>query len=100
MRMTWKRGVRYLGVLTVAAFFITAMTPATNFIGRRLAVMANDIQPADAIIVLGAGVMGNGALDSESMRRAIAGIRFYKRGLAPILVLSGPGRSENHNPVK
>jgi len=98
--MTWERGVRYLGVLTVAGFFITAMTPATNVIGRRVAVMADHIQPADAIIVLAAGVMGNGALDSESMRRAIAGIQFYKRGLAPILVLSGPGRSDSRQPTE
>jgi uncharacterized SAM-binding protein YcdF (DUF218 family) len=100
MRITWERGVRYLGVFTVAAFFVTAMTPLPNAIGSRLGVMSNHLQPADAIIVLGSGVMRNGALDTESMRRAIAGIQFYKRGLAPILVLSGTGRSDSPQPTE
>jgi uncharacterized SAM-binding protein YcdF (DUF218 family) len=91
--MTWERGVHYLGVFTVTAFFITALTPLPNAIGRRVGVTSDKLQPADAIIVLAAGVMQNGALDPESMRRATAGIQFYKLGLAPILVLSGPGRS-------
>ena len=91
--MTWERGVLYLGVLVVTAFFVTAVTPLANAIGRRFAVTSDKLHPADAIIVLAAGVMRNGELDEESMRRAIAGIQFYKLGLAPILVLSGPGRS-------
>jgi uncharacterized SAM-binding protein YcdF (DUF218 family) len=100
MRMTWERGVRYLGVFTVAAFFITAVTPLSNAIGRRVAVTSDKLQPADAIVVLAAGLMRNGALDSESMRRAIAGIQFYKSGLAPILVFSGPGRSGTEAEVR
>lgn len=98
--MTWERGIRYLGVFTVVTFFITAMTPLTNAIGSRLGVMSDHLQPADAIIVLGSGVMRNGALDTESMRRAIAGIQFYKRGLAPILVVSGTGRSDTPQPTE
>ena len=35
--------------------------------------------------------MGNGTLDPDSLRRVIAGIQLYKKGLAPILVLSGSG---------
>src|SRR5437016_3091708 len=64
MPNTWERGVRGLGVLTVAAFFITAMTPLSNMIGRRMAVLSDHIEPSDAIIVLGSGVMGNGTLDT------------------------------------
>jgi uncharacterized SAM-binding protein YcdF (DUF218 family) len=100
MRMTWGRGVHYLGVFTLTAFFITAATPLANTIGRRFEVTSDKLQPADAIIVLAAGVMRNGALNSESMRRAIAGIQFYKLGLAPILVLSGPGRSGTEAEVR
>jgi uncharacterized SAM-binding protein YcdF (DUF218 family) len=98
MRTTWERGVHYLGVFTVTAFFITAVTPLPNAIGRRVAVTSDKLHPADAIIVLGAGAMRNGALNSESMQRAMAGIQFYKLGLAPILVLSGPGRSGSPQP--
>ena len=87
----WERIVRGLGVLTVAGFLITAMTPLSNVVGRRIAVASHQLQPADAIVVLGAGVMGNGTLDSDSLRRVIAGIQLYKKGLAPIVVLSGSG---------
>src|SRR5262245_47276875 len=100
MRITWERSVRYLGVFTLGAFFITAMTPLSNAIGSRLAVVSDPLQPADAIVVLGSGMLRNGTLDTESMRRAIAGIPFYKRGLAPILVLSGTGRPGGPEPTE
>ena len=48
----------------------------------------------DAIVVLGAGLMNGGTLRDESLRRAVEGIALYKQGLAPILVLSGPGRRD------
>jgi uncharacterized SAM-binding protein YcdF (DUF218 family) len=100
MRNTWERSVRFLGVFTLGTFFITAMTPLSNAIGRRMAIVSDHLEPADAIIVLGSGVWRNGTLDTESMRRTIAGIEFYKRGLAPILVLSGPGRSGSPEPAE
>src|SRR6476659_3395300 len=87
----WERLVRGLGVLTVAGFLITATSPLSNIVGRRIAVASGHLQPADAIVVLGAGVMGNGTMDPESLRRVIAGIQLYKKGLAPIVVLSGSG---------
>jgi uncharacterized SAM-binding protein YcdF (DUF218 family) len=93
MRIIWERSIRYLGVLTLGAFLITVMTPLSNAVGRRLAVISDHLQPADAIVVLGSGIWGNETMDTESMRRALAGIQFYKRGLAPILVFSGGGRS-------
>jgi uncharacterized SAM-binding protein YcdF (DUF218 family) len=52
------------------------------------------VRPAEAIVVLGAGLMHGGALGEESLRRAIRGIELYKQGLAPVIVFSGPGRDE------
>ncbi len=46
--------------------------------------------PADAIVVLGSGVMPEGELADGSLRRTVHGIRLFHRGLAPRLVLLGP----------
>ncbi|MBI3454449.1 MAG: YdcF family protein [Candidatus Rokubacteria bacterium] len=56
---------------------------------------APQLEPGDAIVVLGAGgVRGDGTLSDSSLRRAIHGILLYQSGLAPLLVLSGPAGSE------
>ena len=47
---------------------------------------------ADAIVVLGSGVMPEGELDDTSLRRTVHGVRLFHRGLAPHLVLLGPAR--------
>ena len=47
---------------------------------------------ADAIVVLGSGVMPEGELDDHSLRRTIHGVRLFRRGLARRLVLLGPPR--------
>lgn len=56
---------------------------------RGLAVPSR-IEPADAIIVLGSGVSEDGVLDSDSLSRVTQGIVLQRKGLAPLLVLSGP----------
>jgi uncharacterized SAM-binding protein YcdF (DUF218 family) len=45
---------------------------------------------ADAIVVLGSGVMPEGELTDNSLRRTIHGVRLFRQGLAPRLVLLGP----------
>jgi len=83
-----------IGLLTMVAFIIFALTPAPNFMGARLAVRSK-LEPAGAIVVLGAGVMHGGLLQEESMRRVIRGIELYKQALAPLIVLSGPARADS-----
>lgn len=90
--------IRGVGVLTFAAFLIVALTPASNAVGRKLAVRS-EVRPAEAIVVLGAGLLHGGILNDESMRRAICGIELYK-GLAPVIVLSGTSRAEEPNPTE
>jgi uncharacterized SAM-binding protein YcdF (DUF218 family) len=85
---------RGIGLISLAAFLIITMTPLVNAVGIKFTVPSRR-EPADAIVVLGAGLMNGGSLGDESMRRAITGIELYRTGLAPILVFSGPGRTEN-----
>jgi uncharacterized SAM-binding protein YcdF (DUF218 family) len=49
-----------------------------------------DLPRADAVVVLGSGVMPEGELNDNSLRRTVHGIRLLRRGLAPRLVLLGP----------
>src|SRR5215475_6956876 len=86
--------IRGLGILIIIACLIVALTPVSNFAGKKFAILP-DKKPADAIVVLGAGLMNAGSLQDESLRRLIAGIDLYKQGLAPLIVLSGGARPDD-----
>jgi uncharacterized SAM-binding protein YcdF (DUF218 family) len=77
----------------LAAFFTVAYTPLTTALeagpGER-PVLAR----ADAIVVLGAGMAPDGVLTDSSLDRLVSGIVLFRRGLAPRLVLLGPGHRE------
>jgi uncharacterized SAM-binding protein YcdF (DUF218 family) len=77
-----------LGVLGIAGVLLSAYTPLPNMLARALAVSSR-IQPADAIVVLGASVFRDGTLSDSSLRRTVQGLVLYHQGLAPLLVLSG-----------
>ena len=79
---------RVVGVLTLGAIFVAALTEVPNRIGARLAV-DSDVGPADAIVVLGASANRDGSLGDASLRRALAGITLYQKGLARRLVFLG-----------
>jgi len=83
------RVTRAIGALVVALFLGSAFTPLSNLLGYWTSVPA-ELRPADAIVVLGAGgPTPPGILDGTSLRKALYGIRLYRQGLAPFLVLSG-----------
>jgi uncharacterized SAM-binding protein YcdF (DUF218 family) len=82
----WLRIVGLAGLLLFAA---GSFTPLPSLLARRLAV-ASRPAPAEAIVVLGAGVAEDGRLSNASLRRALEGILLQRRGLAPLLVLLGP----------
>ena len=96
MASTWERIIRGLGIFTTVAFLLTAATPVSNIFGQRLAI-SETLQPSDAIVVLGAGLIHTGVLREESLRRAVRGIELYKQGLAPLLVVLGPARRDEPN---
>jgi uncharacterized SAM-binding protein YcdF (DUF218 family) len=85
----WEWACRVLGLLGVVLFLACAFTPLPNFISRKLE-MPSRLEPAGAIVVLGSGVSEDGVLENDSLRRAIQGILLQRKGLAPLLVLSGP----------
>ncbi len=82
---------RALGFVGIIVFVASAFTPLANLCDRWLNQPA-DLRPADAIVVLGAGVSSDGWLSGESARRTDHGIALYRRGLAPLLVFLGPGQ--------
>jgi uncharacterized SAM-binding protein YcdF (DUF218 family) len=85
------RWMRVLGGLGLAAFLASAFTPLPN-LASRWAGAEPRVRPADAIVVLGGGTWPEGDLSDASLRRAIHGIRLYKKGLAPLILFLGPSR--------
>ncbi len=83
------RLVQLVGLVGVLLFLASAFTPLPNLLGQGLAVPAR-LEAAEAIVVLGGGLSADGALDNASLRRALHGIVLSRRGLAPLLVFSGP----------
>jgi uncharacterized SAM-binding protein YcdF (DUF218 family) len=81
-------GCRLLGAVAILAFAVIAFTPAVGWLARQYVEPAR-LERADAIVVLG-GAFGPGEwLDASSLQRLVEGMRLYRQGLAPLLVLSG-----------
>ncbi|HUG53375.1 MAG TPA: YdcF family protein [Vicinamibacteria bacterium] len=83
------RAAAAAGALSLASFFVLAYTPVAGAISRRLATTSST-EPADAIVVLGAGASSDGVLSHHSLRRLVGGLLLYHRGLAPRLIVMGP----------
>jgi uncharacterized SAM-binding protein YcdF (DUF218 family) len=98
----WERLIRLLGASIVVVFLAVAFTPLSNVVAGRLAITENlkSANPADAIVVLGGGLLRNGVLNQESLRRTVRGIELYKQGVAPLLVLLGPSRLDETEPTE
>jgi uncharacterized SAM-binding protein YcdF (DUF218 family) len=85
-----------IGGTTLALGLLLMFTPLADALNRQFALRPR-LEPADAIVVLGAsGVRADGSLADDSMRRTMKGIDLYRQGLAPVLVLSGPANSSGH----
>src|SRR5262249_35467889 len=90
-------GLRWVGAGFIMAIVLSAFTPLWNEIGEAWSV-PQMIRQADAIVVLGAGILADGSLVTESLKRTTFGMQLYKRGLAPIIVFSGPPWREGVEP--
>jgi uncharacterized SAM-binding protein YcdF (DUF218 family) len=87
--MSGWRIIRVVGIVAVIAFLLVSFTPLPNVLNRWAGVSAQ-LQPSAAIVVLAAGMEGDGVLSATSLRRAIHGIMLFQRGFAPLLAFSGP----------
>ena len=81
-------GLKIVGAIAVAVFAASAFSPLPNHLFA-LSAVAPRVGSADAIVVLGGALRPDGALNDDSLRRAIHGLVLYKAGLAPVLVFSG-----------
>ena len=79
---------RAIGAAGLAAFVLLAFTPLAAALHGGFSGAA--LPRADAIVVLGSGVMPEGELTDHSLRRTIHGIRLFRQGVAPRIVLLGP----------
>jgi len=85
-------GLRVLGACVTAGFLVAAFTPLANVLHAR-ARSDPALEAAGAIVVLGAGLEGDGVLGEHSLRRLVHGVVLYHRALAPrLLVLGAPNR--------
>jgi len=79
---------RFLGLAGVVFFVAAAFTPLANVLSRWGGTSAS-IGPAQAIVVLAAGLRGDGTLTDASLRRMLHGVILHRMGLAPLLVFTG-----------
>ncbi len=87
--MNGSRLVQSLGFITVVVFFLVSFTPLPNVLNRWTGV-PSQVQPAEAIVALAAGMDVHGVLSNRSLQRTIYGIVLFQRGFAPLLAFSGP----------
>jgi uncharacterized SAM-binding protein YcdF (DUF218 family) len=76
-------------------FSLTVLTVWCGLIGTGLFVAMyedpTDIEPAQAIVVLGGNEPENGELTGETAKRLTRGMALYDDGIAPLLVATGGG---------
>jgi len=84
------RAAMVAGAIGLAAFAVIAYTPAMAHVAWSLSPVTSPA-PADAIVVLGAGAAPDGTLSDQSLRRLVGGLVLFRRGLAPRVILMGPG---------
>lgn len=97
--MSGRGALRGIGATGVALFAAFAFTPLPNLVYGVLIPPAPPLEPAPAIVVLGAGSDGD-VLANDSLRRAIGGVALYRRGLAPLLVMLGSGGEPSEASVR
>jgi uncharacterized SAM-binding protein YcdF (DUF218 family) len=87
--MNGSRLIQSLGLVAVVAFLLGSFTPLPNLLNRWAGVPPQ-LQPAEAIVVLAAGMDARGVLSMRSLQRTTQGIMLFQRGFAPLLAFSGP----------
>lgn len=78
---------RIIGAVALSSLAAATLTPLPLWLASHYAERPR-LEPADAIVVLGGGVV-RGSLGDPSLQRVIHGIRLHRRGLAPLIVFTG-----------
>jgi uncharacterized SAM-binding protein YcdF (DUF218 family) len=79
-----------VGVMVLILMFTTL----TDRVVEPLLV-AQDLRPTDAIVLFAAWASPDGFLNDSGLRRSVAAARLYKRGTAPLVIVSGRNRSDS-----
>jgi uncharacterized SAM-binding protein YcdF (DUF218 family) len=83
------RALRLLGAVGIGLLLAVGFTPLPNVVSYWMAP-SGILAPAGAIVVLGrGGVNDRGELNGTSLFGLMEGVDLYRRGLAPLLVVSG-----------
>lgn len=85
--------------LAAGGVALLAYTPLPNRAAERLLVPER-LEPAQAIIVLGGGKAPDESASDSSLRRLIYAIRLHRRGLAPLIVLTGGDPEKTGGPTE
>ena len=80
------RAVKYFCAAFTAGALIVMFTPVSNQLANLLEIEPN-YKKADVIIVLAGGAYPDGTLSSLSTKRILHGIKLFKMGYAPKLML-------------
>ena len=86
------RALRLVGAVGIGLLLTVGFTPLANVVSYWMAP-SRALVPAEAIVVLGrGGVNDRGELNGASLFGLMEGVDLYRRGLAPLLLVSGsPG---------
>src|SRR4029078_13732272 len=83
------RGLRLVGAVGIGLLLAVGFTPLVNVVSYWMAP-SRALAPAPAIVVLGGGgVNDRGELNGASLFGLMEGVDLYRRGLAPLLLVSG-----------
>ena len=76
--------------LVVLAFILilSGILPVGFWLGTLL-IESQPVERAEAIVVLGGGVVDRDTLTSDTAQRLLHGVRLFKQGHAPVIVLTG-----------
>lgn len=78
-----------LGLLSMAGILLlVTQTPVIGWARQGLVIYAPLVK-ADAIVVLGGGVRFDGELTDLTLRRLVYALRLFRKGYAPVVILTG-----------
>jgi uncharacterized SAM-binding protein YcdF (DUF218 family) len=83
------RGVVIFGVLALAVLGASAAAARGVYTAVERQAARDETRAADVIIVLGSGVRPDGRPSSSLRARTLHAVELYKKGLAPLLYLTG-----------